>query len=167
MIYAIMIIFSVISGCLVPYAEKKKKKSKSTIYMKNIKRNGMISISLLFPLLVSSLRYGLGTDYSYTYIPQFNSIARGDRGYYEIGFYLLNKIVSFFTNDGQWIIVICSILFVGIVYRQIYRESKVYALSILLLYLTFAYFVSLNNVRQSLASAFLLLAWNVCVRAEN
>lgn len=158
MIYAIMIIFSVISGCLVPYAEKKKKKSKSTIYMKNIKRNGMISISLLFPLLVSSLRYGLGTDYSYTYIPQFNSIARGDRGYYEIGFYLLNKIVSFFTNDGQWIIVICSILFVGIVYRQIYRESKVYALSILLLYLTFAYFVSLNNVRQSLASAFLLLA---------
>ena len=71
MIYAIMIIFSVISGCLVPYAEKKKKKSKSTIYMKNIKRNGMISISLLFPLLVSSLRYGLGTDYSYTYIPQF------------------------------------------------------------------------------------------------
>ena len=28
MIYAIMIIFSVISGCLVPYAEKKKKKSK-------------------------------------------------------------------------------------------------------------------------------------------
>lgn len=34
MIYAIMIIFSVISGCLVPYAEKKKKKSKSTIYMK-------------------------------------------------------------------------------------------------------------------------------------
>ena len=43
-------------------------------------------------------------------------------------------------------------------YRQIYRESKVYALSILLLYLTFAYFVSLNNVRQSLASALLLLA---------
>lgn len=74
---------------------KEKEKSKSTIYMKNIKRNGMISISLLFPLLVSSLRYGLGTDYSYTYIPQFNSIARGDRGYYEIGFYLLNKIVSF------------------------------------------------------------------------
>lgn len=165
MIYAIMIIFSVIGSCFVPYIEKQKreKKKKCIIYLKNLKRNGMICVSLFLPLLVSSLRYDLGTDYFYTYIPQFNSIAMGSRGYYEIGFYWLNRIVSFFTNDGQWLIVLCSILFVGIVYRQIYRESRAYALSILLLYLSFAYFVSLNNIRQSLASAFLLLAME-CLR---
>lgn len=161
MIYAIAIISSIVISCFIPYEEKAKinhRKSKHVIYMKSVKRNGMIFLCLLFPLIVSSIRYGLGTDYFYTYIPQFNLIAAGSRGYYEIGFYLLNKIVAFFTDDGQWLIIVCSILFVGIVYRQIFREARKYTMSILLMYLSFAYFVSLNNTRQSLASAFLLLA---------
>lgn len=161
MIYAIAIFSSLVISYFIPYEETAKinhRKSKHIIYMKNVKRNGMIFLCLLFPLLVSSIRYGLGTDYFYTYIPQFNQIAAGSRGYYEIGFYLLNKVVALFTNDGQWLIIICSILFVGIVYRQIFREARIYTMSILLMYLSFVYFVSLNNTRQSLASAFLLLA---------
>ena len=113
---------------------------------------------MLFPILVSALRYGLGTDYFYTYIPQFRIIANGGDSYYEFGFFWLNKIVGFFTSNGQWMIAVCSVITIGIMYRQIFRMSKNYALSILLLYLSFVYFVSLNNIRQSLAAVFLLIA---------
>ena len=44
MIYAIMIIFSVISGCLVPYAEKKKK-----IFMGD---TGSLFIEPIIPILI-------------------------------------------------------------------------------------------------------------------
>lgn len=76
MIYAIMIIFSVISGCLVPYAEKKKKKSKSTILHEKHQKKWDDKYQPIVSI-AGFLRYatGLGTDYSYTYIPQFNSIA--------------------------------------------------------------------------------------------
>lgn len=168
MIYAVSAMFSILVSCLIPNkCITKKNISKRRKYIIRLKkRTVLILCSMLFPMLVSALRYGLGTDYFYTYIPQFNNIANGGRGYYEIGFYFLNRFVSLFTDDGQWIIAICSVITIGIIYREIFRMAKNYQISILILYLSFVYFISLNNVRQSLASAILLLAAEALINGE-
>ena len=159
MIYAISFLISVFISYYVPRYEKniKLKAWKIVIDKRKMHREKLMFASMILPILVSACRYGIGTDYFYTYIPQFNAIVRGEKSYYEIGFYILNKGIALFTENAQWLIVICSILTIGICYRQIFKESESYALSICLFYLSFFYFISLNNVRQSLASAFLLI----------
>lgn len=124
-----------------------------------VKRSILIILSALGPLVISVLRYGIGTDYFHTYIPEFNYIASyGKNRSYEIGFYLLNKFISIFTKDAQWLIAVTSILFIFLVYKEVYKEANYYTISLLIFFLSYSYFVSMNNIRQSLASAILLLA---------
>ena len=139
---------------------------KITICKREVVRHLIIFLSAITPLLVSALRYGIGTDYFYTYIPQFNKIINGERNYYEIGFYYFNKFIGIFTSNGHAVIIITSIIFIGIVYREIYRYSRQYWLSIILFYLSFVYFISLNNIRQSMASALLLIAIELLIQKK-
>ena len=166
MIYSISICISILFSLLVQ--QKKEKNiingSKIIINKRNLARDIMIIFSGIFPFFLSAFRYGIGTDYFYTYIPQFKRIIDGERSYYEIGFYWLNKIIGMFTSNGQVLIVVTSLIFIGIVYSEIYRYSRQYWLSILLFYLSFVYFISLNNIRQSIASAVLLIATELLVR---
>lgn len=166
MIYSISICISILFSLLVQ--QKKEKNiingSKIIINKRNLARDIMIIFSGIFPFFLSAFRYGIGTDYFYTYIPQFKRIIDGERSYYEIGFYWLNKIIGMFTSNGQVLIVVTSLIFIGIVYSEIYRYSRQYWLSILLFYLSFVYFISLNNIRQSIASAVLLIATGLLVR---
>ena len=161
MTYWIAIAISILISLRISHKKKQvftKQGSKIHISTKALNRSAWISLSALGPMLVSAFRYGLGTDYFYTYIPQFKVIAGGGRSYYEIGFYLLNEAIALFTQNGQWLIIITSILFIGIVYYQVFELCDNYAFSLLIFYLSYNYFVSLNNIRQSLASAILLLA---------
>lgn len=169
MIYLIAIAISILISTRISHNKVKvftKRESKLHISTKALNRSILIFLSAIGPMLVSAFRYGLGTDYFYTYIPQFRVIAGGGRSYYEIGFYLLNKIISIFTKNGQWLIIITSILFVGIVYCQVYELCDNYAFSLLIFYLSYNYFVSLNNIRQSLASAILLLALGALLKGR-
>lgn len=161
MTYLIAIAISILISMRISHKKIQvltKQGSKIHISTKALNRSAWIFLSALGPMLVSAFRYGLGTDYFYTYIPQFKVIAGGGRSYYEIGFYLLNKAIALFTKNGQWLIIITSILFIGIVYYQVFELCDNYAFSLLIFYLSYNYFVSLNNIRQSLASAILLLA---------
>lgn len=128
---------------------------------------GLVSLSALPILLISCFRYGVGTDYFYTYVPQFLSIVNGSyTHYYEPGFYLLNLLVASLTSDPQWLIALCALLTLGLVYVVTVFLSDNYFMSILLFYLTYTYFVSINNIRQALASAILLLALYFLVRKK-
>lgn len=170
MIYFISAIFSMIVSCFVTKNNDKTMNlhgTKIKINMKYFRRNILIILSMIFPLLLSAFRYGIGTDYFYTYIPQFKLIAAGNRGYYESGFYWLNKLILLFTDNPQWLIAITSIIFVGLVYRQIYRLSMNYPISIALFFLAFIYFVSLNNTRQSIALAILMIAMECLCHKKN
>ena len=166
MIYVGAIIVSVFFSLLVSQKREKIKinGSKVIISQRMIIRDLLIFFSAIVPLLVSAFRYGIGTDYFYTYIPQFKKIINGEKSYYEIGFYWFNKIIGMFTSNGQVLIFVTSLIFVGIVYREIYRCSRKYGLSILIFYLSFVYFISLNNIRQSMASAILLIAVELLIR---
>lgn len=169
MIYLISFLISAFIAYFVPKYEEKKGKIKAwkfVIDKRQTRKEKLMFASMIVPILVSACRYGIGTDYFYTYIPQFNAIARGSRSYYEYGFYLLNKGITLFTDNGQWLIAICSVVTIGICYRQIFKQSKSYVLSISLFYLSFFYFISLNNVRQALASALLLIAIDKLIHGE-
>lgn len=169
MIYLISFLISAFIAYFVPKYEEKKGKIKSWKFVidnQQIRKEKLMFASMITPILVSACRYGIGTDYFYTYIPQFKAIARGSRSYYEYGFYLLNKVIALFTDNGQWLIAICSVLTIGICYRQIFKQSKSYILSISLFYLSFFYFISLNNVRQALASALLLIGIDKLIHGE-
>lgn len=166
MIYAGAISVPILFSLLVQQKREKIqiKNSKIIISHGNIIRFLMVILSILFPLMLSVFRYGIGTDYFYTYIPQFKKIISGGESYYEIGFYWFNKFIGMFTSNGQVLIAVTSLIFIGIVYREIYRSSQQYWLSILLFYLSFVYFISLNNIRQSMASAILLIALTFLIK---
>ncbi len=117
------------------------------------------------PMLVSAVREGIGTDYYYTYTPRFLEILNGERTYYEIGFYWFNRFIGWFTRDPQWLFIITSFLFCAFVYAACDEEGEDLPYCVLLLLVSGEYFISLNNLRQAVASAVILYAYKY-VRRE-
>ncbi len=108
-------------------------------------------LAFLPPFFISAVRYGIGTDYFFTYVPGFNSILNGKPYYTEWGFNTLNVIIQLFTNDSQWLFVVTSAIFFAVVLHTIIHYSQIPVLSVLILFISCIYFWSLNNVRQALA----------------
>ena len=108
-------------------------------------------MAFLPPFFISAVRYGVGTDYFFTYVPGFNSILNGKPYYTEWGFNTLNVIIQWFTNDSQWLFVVTSAIFFVVVLRTIIHYSQISVLSLSILFLSCIYFWSLNNIRQALA----------------
>ena len=123
-------------------------------------------ISALPLFFLSAFRYGIGTDYFYTYTPEFYNIAEGRESYYEPGFWLLNKVISLFTADSQWVFIITSALFIGLLYFVLIKMSRNIPIALLLFFLSYNYYISLNNVRQSLASVILLVGIYFLIRKK-
>lgn len=69
MIYFFSIAITVLIGTSIPHPICRVKKKKC-LYFADLKRYLLIFLAVLGPLLVSALRYGIGTDYFFTYIPQ-------------------------------------------------------------------------------------------------
>lgn len=170
-IYLFAFIVTFIMFCLLNVISKNNIKSVDTNFAKKksvrfLNRGKVHEVVFLFltmlPLiLISALRYGIGTDY-FTYISDFSILSQGINKYgysgkYEWGYFILNWLVGSFTSDGQAIIAVVSIIFLTAVFWSIYKISKDMRMSFLIFILSFVYFISLNNARQSLASAFALI----------
>lgn len=120
-----------------------------------------------FPLFfVSAVRYGVGTDYFYTYVPNFYRILHGESPYSEWGFNELNRIIQIFTNDPQWLFVITSFIFVFILIKTIIKCSTNVTISIIVVLCSCIYFWSLNNIRQAIAVVFVFAAFPHLVRSH-
>lgn len=126
---------------------------------KTISNKFILLISFLIIFLPHALRYGIGTDYFYTYVPGFFRTARGELFYNEYLFDLLNKIIYFFTDDFRYLFFICSFLFFIFIYKGILDNSRNIPLSVLLIFLTQVYFYSMNMVRQSIAIAIIFYSF--------
>lgn len=116
-----------------------------------------IILSAMPLFLISALRYGVGTDYFFTYVPYFNLLEAGayvkDK---EPLFKILNQIIIFFNGSSQWVFVVCSLLFSYFTYSQVFRDSPYPWISISLLLGMTYFFISLNTVRQMVGVAILL-----------
>lgn len=116
------------------------------------KRYCIYFIFAFLPLfLVSALRYGVGTDYFYTYVPNFLLILEGEMPYSEIGFNYLNKFIQIFTENPQWLFVVTGFIFSFVLIRTSVRYSYSATLSVLISLISCIFFFSLNNVRQAVA----------------
>lgn len=121
----------------------------------------------LTPLfLVSALREGIGTDYYFTYTPRFLEILQGERTYYEIGFYWFNRVLGMLTENPQWVFVTTSFIYMLCLGLSFYDAVDDLPFCVVILLVSGEYFVSMNNLRQAMASAILLLSFRYIRRKK-
>lgn len=153
------------------FCEKKIKYKEHTCslnVLKSTKRKYILFLLIaILPLgLISGLRYGVGTDYFYTYSPNFYKILNGESPYSEIGFNLLNRFLQLFTHKDTILFLFTGILFSFLLVKTIVKYSNNIILSFVVALISCIYFISLNNVRQSIASVIMLASFPYFVKKE-
>lgn len=119
-------------------------------------------VSAIPVFILSAIRYDVGTDYFYAYVPIFEKVKSQDFFYYikennaELGYSLLNKVILQFSDNVQWAFVICSAIYCYFIFKYIYEQSPNYCYSILLIFIELSYFRSMNYMRQGIACAIFL-----------
>lgn len=121
----------------------------------NLQSKLLLFVALLVVILPVGLRYGLGRDY-FSYENIFNHIAAtGDGGNLEVGFVLVNKLVSYLGFD-YWAFTLLFTFLIYFVAMLAYpkgNKALVHFLFLLLLY-----FQSFNQIRSVLVLSIMLLA---------
>ncbi len=115
-------------------------------------------LSLLPYCLTMGLRYGIGTDYFYTYVPTFTLAANGTYTL-EPGYQLLMRLVLFFTDNPTWMFLLCACVIVGLTGRAVWKYSELPWVSILLFAADRHFFISMNGMRQYMGLAVVLGAF--------
>lgn len=110
-------------------------------------------LSALPFLLVTVLRYRVGTDWTYVYEPYFYYIKQGIARFSESGFTLLYQVFGLFTDDAWWVIAFVGFVTVLLFFLAIYQQSCMIPFSVLLFFVLNKYFTALNQIRQMLAMA--------------
>ncbi len=147
MTYFLMIILSILFAIL---AMKYYQKGKNNITNK-ILFFLFAFLSFLIPFLVSAFRnYTIGTDTSGTYMEIFNRIRNGE-SIRDLGFGVITKVSLFIFNNYTGFLILTSLIFCGLSYICIFRDSKYPAMSVLLFFTMNVFFISMNMIRQSIA----------------
>ncbi len=160
LVYIIMTILAVIFSALANNYKIKYKEGLNTQKKTKIDSGTILwYLSEMTLIIVAAIRYDVGQDYMYTYVPYFNGLLLGNiNKNIEIGFRLLNEFIQFFSKDYIWIFIVCSVIFFHYIYKAIKEQSPMKTLSIFLLVGTTYYFVFLNTMRQMLAVAIFVYA---------
>jgi hypothetical protein len=165
----VYVITTLISVFFAHFAEEYKKRAEVFFPQGNKGAQRLCFFLAFLPLfLVSAFRFEVGTDYAGTYRNQYYYVLQGSAISIRDFFYgFLNVIAQFFYgNDYTGVFLFSSLLFCGFVYMAIYEQSKNYKYNIILLVVTGFYFLSFNQVRQCIASAFFLYALKYIEKRE-
>lgn len=120
-----------------------------------------------FPIFfIVAVRYDVGVDYFYTYVPEWNNILNGARPFDEFIFNYLIVFIQLFTDNSQWLFVVTGFIFTFIALRSIVRYSPNSALSVLILFVSCIFFWSLNNVRQAIAVIIIFASFPCLVKKQ-
>lgn len=119
----------------------------------------LVSLVSGCPLIIlSALRYGIGTDFM-SYQEMFYLYFRnGIRAGIEPIFYYLNRGIAILGINIQWLFVICSIIYIILIFTQIYYDSPFPLMSIYLLVSMTFYMSSFNTIRQHIGCAILFFS---------
>lgn len=123
-------------------------------------------LSFLPLTLIAALRYKVGTDYDYVYIPFFHSINSGGEKFKEVGFNLINQITYLFTDEPYLMFAVVSILTLLFTFAAFYEQSVNVSVSIYIFVVGLFYFNSLNQIRQALAMAIAIYAMKYLWKRE-
>lgn len=115
--------------------------------------------------LPAAIRYGIGTDYFYIYVPGLDMVATtGENSQWELGFLTICKLVLYFDLPDQWLFGIASFLTCFFALISFPRKGFVWCV---LGFAVVMYLQSYNAVRQELAVAFCLVAFVHHLRQKN
>lgn len=124
-------------------------------------------IGLLIPILISGLRYGVGTDFNaYLYIySQVSAMSLGDffvstEASLEVGFWLLVKLGSWTTLGSSFFFFLASALTVLLFYKGLMRYKVKNPGLLWFLYLLIILPMTMNLVRQGVAISAVFLAFS-------
>lgn len=147
-VYVALLIFFISSILFFKYIKNKKKY-----------RLFFLCISGGLFVILSSLRYKIGFDYS-TYETLFYEIGNGtNKENLEIGFLLFNKVIFFLGGNYRIFLFVVNSIMMILVFWWIYRFSKFPEISIFF-YFTFQFWAcSMNLLRQSIALSIFLLSY--------
>lgn len=110
-------------------------------------------------ILTAALRYDIGQDYMYTYVPYFYRVS-GSVTYEKLEwlYHGINVMVHRFSDDYVWVFAICAVIFICFIYLSIIKDSPYPELSVFLLVGTTYYFIFLNGMRQMLGISICLFS---------
>ena len=135
----------------------------SSLYMKAKSKNSKIifAICSVIPfIVVAGLRYDVGTDYMYRYVPDYINILNGTiPDNLEPLFLGLIKLCQICTHDYWILFFISAILTYSLIFYEIFKRSKNPILSILIFFISGMFFMSLNLMRQYIAIAILFISY--------
>lgn len=126
------------------------------------KKNVFVIIGLAIPILISELRYDVGTDFD-TYVAMYDSIEGFSTSNVELLFLVISKMAMFLGNI-QYMFAIYSALTIIFVYKSLEYNKNKYSLSLtFFLYLFLHFAISLNIIRQALAVAIVFFSYRYLV----
>ena len=150
------------------------------LYKKAISKKSFIIISVILLSLILGLRGVTVGEDTQSYINIFKYISRipwvkiltsgisvvynttyGFDSTIEVGFAILNKLVSIFTRDPQWILLICAFITNILVGRFILRTSNDVFTAVYIYMCECMYMQTFNAMRQLLAIAIAIQAYEL------
>jgi hypothetical protein len=122
--------------------------------------------------LIAMLRsYNVGRDLQSHYYKTFLRVVNMDWNNlftlgYENGYLVFYKLISMFTDNGQWMIAIHALFVIGITGWFIYRNSENVVMSTFLFITTNTWFMYMTMMRQAMAVCIVLIALEIWKRKD-
>lgn len=117
-------------------------------------------ISSIPAIIITGIRYGIGTDYF-----SYQNIFYSDADFKDPIFSMFNQGIKFLGGDFYTSIFIISVIFFMLVFLRIFEDSEYPWLSVFLLFGMLYFFVFMNVIRQFLAIS--ILVYSIKYLEEN
>ncbi|MGQ7247148.1 EpsG family protein [Halomonas sp. V046] len=122
-------------------------------------RHFFLILAFCVVFIPSAIRYDIGTDFQ-AYIHIYKEL--GEYFWMEKGFYFVNWLLKEFGASAQWSIAAFSFIFTVAVFLSLPKKHKcLFFLSVIFV----LYLYSFNGIRQAIAVAFSILAFQ-CILSE-
>lgn len=158
MIYLVVIIITLMMAMFTTSYKKvaEREKTINSFFVYKV----FVMLTALPTILVSGLRaYTIGTDTGGTYYYIFIKVSNsGLSNIRDIGYALINQVSLWFTDSYTGVLMLTSILCCGLAVRSIFKQSQNPVMSCLLFFTTNVFFISMNMVRQSIATMIFIVA---------
>ncbi|NOU70905.1 EpsG family protein [Paenibacillus sp. LMG 31458] len=119
----------------------------------------MTAIVMATFVLIAGLRNNIGDTFFYMYAYTFNDFTWEQvKTEKDIGFGILQMILKSFTEDPQLLIFLTALVTNVLIVYVLYKYSRLFEVSIYIYITSGLYIVSMNGVRQFLASAIVFAA---------
>lgn len=126
-----------------------------------------LALCALILICVTGFRYQVGADYIPYQEYFYQVLFTAEQGRFEYGYYLLNLVCTWVSDNPRFMFVVSAALFYTIVIIAVKRMSPDISLSIFLIIGCGFFFYFMNGTRQMLAAAFVLLALTTLGKRHN